>query len=253
MDIRIKAVIFRKSPFVLGFSRVSYLLKGVGPPVNLGRFSSVFNLHLQKYDGSKTIVCAKKQVQSILPLLSKPIIPYLADWRGEPFPELADAAMVMLQPNELDQLSSTIDLIAGSPLDSIPIFLHLDLIRGISRDEAALRYIASLGRFRGIITVHHHLVSAAHRLGLNCIVRLFLQDTRGVERGVGVIAKSRPDVVELLPAIAAPHVSEQFDKIDVPRMAGGLISDEQSAREVLASGCLSISSTKRELWKMNAK
>ncbi len=190
---------------------------------------------------------------SIEPYLTKPIIPYLAQGMNDIVPDLQHASLLMLQPNELLDLEPLIEPLSTPDLAHLPVLLHLDLVRGLSRDDAALRYIASLKRFCGVITVQHHLVSAAHRLGLSCVVRLFLQDRRGVERGRTVIEKSRPDAVELLPAVAAPFVRETFDSLPFPRIAGGLVRDEDTLQTVLESGCRAISSTSHELWALNRK
>jgi len=47
----------------------------------------------------------------------------------------------------------------------------------------------------------------ARRVGLLSIVRLFLSDSRAVDRGISVVKKSHPDAVEILPAVVAAKVA----------------------------------------------
>jgi glycerol uptake operon antiterminator len=114
--------------------------------------------------------------------------------------------------------------------------LHIDLVNGLSNDEAGLRYVATLNRIEGIVTVRHHLAGLARKLGLMSIVRLFLQDGRAVERGLQVIEKSHPDAVELLPGVAVPVVAERFRDLPIPFIAGGFIRTPQIVQQLLSCG-----------------
>ncbi len=183
--------------------------------------------------------------------LTRPIIPYLTVG-AELRPSLLSAAsIVFLQGGELSQLPSLLEPFKREPLAHLPVMLHLDLIDGLAKDEAAVRYIATLGRVAGIITVRHQLATAARKLGLLSIVRLFPQDTRAVERGLTVIGKSRPDAVELLPGVAAIEVADRFDELPIPRIAGGLVRTADTAQRILASGCRAVSASSPALWEMN--
>jgi glycerol uptake operon antiterminator len=99
--------------------------------------------------------------------------------------------------------------------------------------------------------VHHHLSGAARRLGLLSVVRLFLSDSRAVDRGLSVATKSHPDAIEILPAIVAAKISQDFRNCPIPRIAGGLCRTEADVDEVLASGCRAVTSTSPALWKLN--
>jgi glycerol uptake operon antiterminator len=101
------------------------------------------------------------------------------------------------------------------------------------------------------VSVHHHLASTARKLGLLSIVRLFLSDSRAVDRGVSVANKSHPDAIEILPAAVATKVMGDFAKCKIPRIAGGLCRTEIDVKEVLESGCRAVTSTSPALWKLN--
>ena len=183
--------------------------------------------------------------------LSRPVVPVLWEPLDHAMPLLTKASMVFLQGGRLAELPAVLAPWERGPLMRVPLVLHLDLMAGLSNDEAALQYVAGLKRIDGVITTRHQLVPAARRLGLRTIVRLFLQDSRAVERGVAIATSSRPDAIELLPGVAAAAVGDAFAQCPAPRIAGGLVTDEATVRTILASGCRCVSTSRADLWAIN--
>lgn len=164
---------------------------------------------------------------------------------------LSRASAIFLQGGVLGDLARILDAFGDERLEHLPLFVHVDLVAGLENNEAGLEYLAGFDRITGIVTVHHHLTGPARRLGFLSIVRLFLSDSRTVDRGLSVAAKSHPDAIEILPAVAAIKVAKDFAECRIPRIAGGLCRTEADVAEVLASGCRSVSSTSPALWKLN--
>jgi len=165
---------------------------------------------------------------------------------------LARASAVFLQGGALGDLGKALDRFRDPHLQHLPLFVHVDLVAGLENNEAGMEYLAQFENISGVVTVHHHLASAARRLGLLSIVRLFLSDSRAVDRGLSVVKKSRPDAVEILPAVVAAKVVSDFADYPIPRIAGGLCRTEADVNDVLASGCRAVTSTSPTLWKLNA-
>lgn len=182
--------------------------------------------------------------------LSKPIIPVFSDPAGKE-ELLAHASLLFLQGGELADLPATLERLQNGPAADLPIMLHIDLLAGLTSDEAGLRFLAGLNGVDGIITVRSHLVAPARRLGMASILLLFLQDGRSVDRGLHVIEKSKPDMVELVPGVAALETSASFEPIRIPRIAGGLIRSAEIAQKLLGSGCAAVSSSDSALWELN--
>jgi glycerol uptake operon antiterminator len=164
---------------------------------------------------------------------------------------LVRASAVFLQGGALGDLERVLKLFSTSKLEQLPLFVHVDLVAGLENSEAGIDYLSGFDRITGVVTVHHHLASAARKAGLLSIVRLFLSDSRAVDRGLSIINKSHPDAIEILPAIVAAKVAKDFATCRIPRIAGGLCRTEADVSEVLASGCRAVTSTSVELWKMN--
>jgi glycerol uptake operon antiterminator len=163
------------------------------------------------------------------------------------------ACLVFLGGGELAELPSLLERLKRPPFSRLPVLLHIDLVDGLTNDEAGLRYVATLDRIDGIITVRHHLTPLARKLGLLSVVRLFLQDGRAVDRGMHVIERSKPDAVELLPGVAFLQVADRFRMLQVPCIAGGLIRTPLTAQQIISAGCKAVSTSNIQLWEMNGK
>lgn len=188
--------------------------------------------------------------KSIDSCFARPIIPVVWD-PTEHRELLARAACVFLQGGSLGELQRMIGAYSGTPLQHLPLFVHIDLVAGLENSEAGLSYLAQFERITGVVTVHHHLTTPARKLGLLSIVRLFLSDSRALDRGLTVTNKSHPDAIEILPAASAVKVASDFASCRVPRIAGGLCRTEAEVEEVIASGCRAVTSTSPSLWKLN--
>ena len=82
------------------------------------------------------------------------------------------------------------------------ILFHLDLLRGISTDEYGCEYACQRLRADGIISTRPKVVETAKKNKCLAILRLFLIDTRSLERGLALCNSLEPDYVEILPGIA---------------------------------------------------
>jgi glycerol uptake operon antiterminator len=189
--------------------------------------------------------------KGIRSLLNKPIIPYVTDWKI-PEPELLGHADVLfLSGGEIAEIPGVFEKLDNRLTRDIPIMLHIDLISGLTNDEAGLRYVASFGRVVGIITTKHHMVRTIRKLGMYTVVRLFLQDGRAVERGMSIVQRSKPDAIEMLPGIATTLITDHLKHISIPYIAGGLIRSEETAQRILEAGCQAVSTSNSSLWTFN--
>jgi glycerol uptake operon antiterminator len=164
---------------------------------------------------------------------------------------LAHASCIFLQGGTLSELARALDAFSTPKLHDLPLFVHIDLVAGLENSEAGLEFLAEWERITGVVTVHHHLAAPARRRQLLSIVRLFMSDSRALDRGLSVVTKSRPDAIEILPAAAAVKVAPDFAATRIPRIAGGLCRTEADVQEVITSGCRAVTSTSPMLWKLN--
>lgn len=215
------------------------------------RFS--FSLSRGYYTRKVTFVKlkARRISDGLRPHLAKPVIPYLTEGVTGPPGDLAAAAMLFVGGGELAELPHLMKALSREPLASLPVLLHMDLVNGLANDESGLRYLATLDRLDGIITVRPHLVPVARKMSLLCVLRLFLQDGRAVERGLQVIERSQPDAVEIMPGVSFLETADRFSNLAMPCIAGGLIRTPELVQRIIHAGAKAVSTTNSALWSLN--
>jgi glycerol uptake operon antiterminator len=128
------------------------------------------------------------------------------------------------------------------------VIVHVDLMSGIGKDRAGIEYLRQMGA-DGIITSRSQLIVAGRAEGILTIQRLLLLDDSGLEAGVRTIARSQPDVIEVLPGIIFPEVGVRLRKLlKGPFIAGGFLRTRKNVDRVLAAGATLCSSSTHELW-----
>lgn len=131
------------------------------------------------------------------------------------------------------------------------LFIHLDFIGGLGRDEEALEYLTRTARPTGLITTRTGLVQGARRLGLVPLQRLFLLDSQSLNTGIEAARSSRAEVVEVLPGIiprAVGAIRAQLPNAVI--IAGGLVRSPREVGRALQAGASGISTSNPLLWEM---
>jgi glycerol uptake operon antiterminator len=130
------------------------------------------------------------------------------------------------------------------------IFAHMDLIKGIGRDEAGVRFLARNVGVDGILTTRSNLISPAKREGLIAVQRLFVLDSESLKAGLPTVEKAGPDAVEALPGVILPSIAQELAKHGTlpPLIAGGLIRTTAQVEAVLGAGAVAVSTSEIGLW-----
>lgn len=126
-------------------------------------------------------------------------------------------------------------------------FVHVDFAEGIGRDRAGLEYLKKMG-VDGICTTRTSLVKIAKDLGLYTVQRFFMIDSHSVGTSLDSIKFSKPDIVEIMPAIVTKKIKEFSSLVDVPVIAGGLVETEDEMRAALEAGASVVSTGEMGLW-----
>ncbi len=124
---------------------------------------------------------------------------------------------------------------------------HLDLTKGLGKDESSIRFLMRIG-VDGVISTKVGVIKLARDQGLFTVQRFFIVDSHSLATTIDSVKTSKPDMIEIMPG-TLPKVVERLKKsVDVPIIAGGLIETESEVREILASGASAVSTAKSELW-----
>ncbi len=128
------------------------------------------------------------------------------------------------------------------------LYLHLDLARGIGKDESGLRYLASIG-IDGIISTKTSLIKQAREQGLKTVQRFFIFDSRSVETTLEALRSSRPDMIEIMPGISPKTIRRLCALTATPVIAGGLIETPDEVADALSAGAHAVSAGRQALWR----
>lgn len=129
------------------------------------------------------------------------------------------------------------------------LYLHMDLARGIGKDESGLRYLSRLG-VDGVISTKTNLIKQAREQGLETVQRFFILDSRSVETALEGLRSSHPDMIEIMPGVVPKTIEKLCALTDIPAIAGGLIETPAEVTAALAAGAKAVSTGQQELWSM---
>lgn len=128
------------------------------------------------------------------------------------------------------------------------LFIHIDLIQGLQADKNGVEFAYGECKPYGILSTKPNVITAAKQKGMVTIQRIFLIDSHSFRKSCALIAKTKPDYIELLPGISAKLI-KQFKKVfQIPVLAGGFIDTMEEVDEALAAGAMAITTSRKELW-----
>ncbi len=127
------------------------------------------------------------------------------------------------------------------------LFIHMDFIEGLSKDAAGVRYLITKG-IDGVISTRSNIITAAKKMGVLCVQRFFMIDSRSVDTALESLQLTHPDLIEVMPALAYKSISRMKSKTHIPIIAGGLIEYKEEIFTALGAGASMISTGKHELW-----
>lgn len=146
------------------------------------------------------------------------------------------------------------------------VYLHADLLRGVSADEFGCEYLCQRLRADGIISTKPKVLEAARRNRVATILRLFLIDTKSLDKGAALIRSLQPDHVELLPGLACDAITDlkqrlqttadkipsksgrvQTDNTTQSFLCGGLIKTHSQITRCLEAGACAVTLSDRTL------
>jgi glycerol uptake operon antiterminator len=130
------------------------------------------------------------------------------------------------------------------------IFIHADLVDGLSKDVIGLEYIINQAKPDGIITTSQRLIKKVKAHGLIAIQRLFILDSINLKTGIESVEKCDPDAIEILPGVMPQITKIIVDETRKPVITGGLIQSKNDVMNSLNAGAIGISTSKKEIWEL---
>jgi len=131
-----------------------------------------------------------------------------------------------------------------------PIYVHADLIKGLSADREAVLFLRDFVRPAGIVSTRSTVIRAGRKEGIATIQRVFLIDSASLRQSVESIKENRPDAVELMPGIATDAIAQVCNAVSIPIIAAGLVRTPEHVRSALQAGAHAVSTSEPSLWSL---
>lgn len=180
-------------------------------------------------------------------VVSNPIVAAVKDEQGlSKCLQLQDISVVFVLYGEISTISEIVGKIKASGKTAV---VHMDLVAGLSSKVEAVDFISSYTEADGIISTRSEQVRRAKELGLSTIYRIFMIDSKVLDK-LNTRIKEYADIVEILPGLMPKMITLISKKLNMPVIAGGLIRDKEDVLSALDAGAIAISSTNEDVWKM---
>ena len=127
-------------------------------------------------------------------------------------------------------------------------FLHIDLAKGLGKDESGIKYLKVLD-VDGVISTKTSMIKLAREQGLLTVQRFFIVDSHSVQTTVEAAKASKATMIEIMPGTLPKVISRLKSCVEAPIIAGGLIETKAELQTILKHGASAISTGRKELWR----
>ncbi|MFI7045008.1 glycerol-3-phosphate responsive antiterminator [Streptosporangium sandarakinum] len=129
------------------------------------------------------------------------------------------------------------------------VFVNMDSTPGLGHDPGALTYLKGIGAI-GICSTRAAIIERANGLGLLAMQKVFVTDRSNLRRSLQSVARSQPDLVQLMPAIVLRYMERQARDLGVPYLAAGFVQGTQDVAEALHHGAAGVCTSDEGLWEL---
>ncbi|MBM9433326.1 glycerol-3-phosphate responsive antiterminator [Flaviflexus equikiangi] len=132
------------------------------------------------------------------------------------------------------------------------VLVHCDLIGGFKPDREGIRLLKNMFGVSGVFTQSAQVVSHAQKAGMLGILRVFIMDSRSLEKGIQILTEVRPDGIEVLPGALAHRYWDEFEPFreSTTLIAGGMIVTGKERDMLFDRGYRALTASSPGLWDM---
>lgn len=158
----------------------------------------------------------------------------------------SDCEIVFLLNGDIMSLKEKVELLHKHDKK---VFVHIDMITGISSNPIIIDYLKKESNIDGIITTKTNVVKRAVEVKLDVVQRFFFIDSMSLENALESLRKVKPQAIEIMPGVL-PKVIKILNKefSNIPIICGGLIDEKDEIIKVLSCGAMAVSTSKYEIW-----
>lgn len=179
-------------------------------------------------------------------LIQNPIIPAIRDKAILEYAINSECSVIFLLHSSILTIKDEINMIKQK---NKTVFIHIDLIEGVGKDEKGIEFVINCGA-DGIISTRQNLINYAASISVPCVQRIFLIDSQSITSGLKIIENSKPTLIEVLPGVIPKAIQRLAVSTSVPIIAGGMIETKEEVIQALSSGAVAISTSKPTLFSI---
>lgn len=128
-------------------------------------------------------------------------------------------------------------------------WVNLELLGGFGRDQVGMKLLKNYYHVDGIMSTDSTKLGMAKRAGLYSVQRFLIADSRGFDTSLRILASSKADAAEILPAEVAADLYVELRKATaIPLLAGGFIKTSEQIRRMERCGFNGITISQRAFW-----
>lgn len=157
----------------------------------------------------------------------------------------SNVSTIFMLGSNIEEIKRQIDL---THQNNKTIFIHLDLLEGVGKDEYGIRFLKNLG-IDGIISTRTNLIKIAKKEGLKTVQRFFIVDSHSIQTTLDSLSSSKADMIEIMPGTLDKIINKLSKEIKVPIVAGGLIETKDEIFKATKNGAFAVSTGKSNLWE----
>jgi glycerol uptake operon antiterminator len=146
------------------------------------------------------------------------------------------------------QLAEIGSIISDLKSQGRKILVHIDMIKGLNADEFGAIHLIQNYHVDGIISIKPKVVAICKKRNVIAMQRIFLKDSISLKRSLEIISKTRPDCLEILPAVCTDIIQYIKNELQCEVFSGGLISSEEQIQSCLQAGAIGITVSNPKLW-----
>lgn len=180
-------------------------------------------------------------------LAEGPVIAAVKDDAGLATALESDVAVIFLLYGDVLTIGRTV---AKAHNAGKVVFVHLDLVDGLSSREICVDFIAKNTAADGVLSTKAALTRRARELGLVAVQRFFLLDSMALKNIEKHLGPETSDLIEVLPGLMPKIIRKVRAVTGKPVIAGGLITDKEDVTSALGAGAVAVSTTNPAVWAM---
>ncbi|TVT53837.1 glycerol-3-phosphate responsive antiterminator [Amycolatopsis rhizosphaerae] len=162
---------------------------------------------------------------------------------------------------EFAAAASSVGVLASIPVGELPravrvlvqlkkiVFVNIDACPGLAQDRGAIDFLTGIGA-QGVVSTRAALIDRARGLDMLAMQKVFVTDRSNLNRSLEGVARSSPDLVEVMPAPIIPWMPEDARRMLSPFIAAGFVTDGAGVAHSLAMGAVAAATSDPALWSL---